>query len=221
MLAFIIRKTSMKYFIKPILLAICFGFISCTDCDCAGPPSPIKNPYNVSITPKANFKINTDTIWISGIVSSKVFDQGIKDSIFSERGMNDIIYLYKFVTPTKNYNCVDAINKFELIDDLNGISFWETCENGTMFKGSKLSSDSLFYKYRLGLIPKDLGSYIISVPYSRIKNIDKNISIAESHAGSFPIGNDFYEMGFSSCGNLSWGKLDESYDGEYYFNVTN
>jgi hypothetical protein len=207
----------MKCFIKYILLPVCFIFLSCggTECDCVV-PKKIENFYNVSLTPKANFKINSDTIWINGIVSSKVFDESIRDSIFSGKPIKDVISVYKFVSPTKDYNSTDAIDRFQLIDDINGIDFFESCKNGTIIKSSILSSNGLFFKYRLGLIPKCLGSYTISFQNSKIQNFNRNINIVEN----YPIGDFPNQIGFISCGKLSWRKLNES-EREYYFNVTN
>ena len=216
-LAFIIKKKKMKFFINSILFVVFLIFFSCGEpqCDCVT-PKKIENFYKVSLTPKTNFKIYTDTIWIDGIVSSKVFDESIKDSIFSEIPIRDVISIYIFVSPTKDYNCVDAIDKFELIDDNNGILFFESCKSGTIIKNSKLSSNNSFFKYRFGLIPKHLGSYAISFQSSKIKNINRNTSIVEN----YPIVDFPNQIGFNSCGNLSWRKLNES-EREYYFNVTN
>jgi hypothetical protein len=207
----------MKFFINLILFVVSLIFFSCgeTQCDCVA-PKKIENFYKVSLTSKTNFKIYSDTIWIDGIVSSKVFDESIKDSIFSEIPIRDVISIYKFVSPTRDYNCVDAIDKFELIDDFNGIVFFESCENGTIIKNSNLSSNSLFFKYRLGLIPKYLGSYIVKFQNSKIQNINRNTNISEN----YPISSLPKEIGFNSCGKLSWRKLNES-EGEYFFNVTN
>jgi hypothetical protein len=207
----------MKLFTKSILFVVSLIFFSCgeTECDCALPQKR-ENFYKVTLTPKTNFKIYSDTIWIDGIVSSKVFDESIKDSIFSEIKIKDVISIYKFVSPTQDYNCVDAIDKFELIDDFNGIAFFESCKNGTIIKNSNLSSNSLFFKYRLGLIPQYLGSYTVSFQNSKIQNINRNTNILEN----YPIGDLPTQIGFKSCGKLSWRKLNES-ESEYYFNVTN
>jgi hypothetical protein len=211
------KKMKMKFFIKSIIFVVLLIFFSCeeTQCDCVA-PKKIENFYKVFLTPKTNFKIYSDTIWIDGIVSSNVFDESIKDSIFSKMPIRDVISIYKFVSPTKNYNCVDAIDKFELIDDNNGIVYFESCKSGTIIKNSKLSSNNSFFKYRLGLISKHLGNYVISFQSSKIENIYRNTSIIEN----YPISNYPNQIGFNSCGNLSWRKLNES-EREYYINVTN
>ena len=204
----------MFKFILPIFFLL---LLSCgeTECDCVL-PQKISNFYKVSITQKSKFKIGKDTIWINGFVSTKVYDEAIKDSIFSEEYIKDVFSIYKLVSPTDNYNCVDGLDKFKLVDKSNGIEFFESCKNSTVSKNTILSPDGFFFEYRLGFVPKFSGDFMISFQKSIILNTNKNTNIIEKYS----IKEMTDKIGFNSCGQLSWRELKDS-EKEYYFNVTN
>ena len=69
-----------------------------------------------------------------------------------------------------------------MIYDIGTYSFLPSCENAQITAESILDADGLFYRYRLGLKPKSVGDYIISGLEGKIKNVERNLSIAENYS---------------------------------------
>jgi hypothetical protein len=173
------------------------------------------NDFNVNITPQSTFSIN-DTIWIDGIISSKVFDLSINDSVFYDyQKLRDDFIVMKFVEPTQSYNCIDAIDKFELITEFGEISFLPICENSQIIVDSEITIDNLSSKYRIGLKPLIAGDYVISwITNTIIKNTERN----EYIVANYPLEYHPNQIGYSECGNVSWRDFTKS-KSDYYFTV--
>lgn len=171
------------------------------------------NPYKTNVTPNLNFSVN-DTIWIYGRTSSKVFDLSVNDSIFNDVPQDDVFSIYKFIRPTNGYNCMDAADGFELISDKGEVWFLPPCPNAHVAIFPELEVNNDFYSYRVGLRPVDPGDYVISWRDAEIQNPNRNESIIEG----YPIRDFPDEIGFNSCGSVSWRSLNDS-DKEYYFKV--
>ncbi len=171
------------------------------------------NPYKTNVTPNLNFSPN-DTIWIYGRTSSKVFDPSVNDSVFSDSPQDDLFSIYRFIPPTKGSNCIDAVDRFELISDKGEVSFLPSCPNAHVAIFPELESNNVSYIYRIGLRPTDLGDYVISWRDAEIQNPNRNEFIIED----YPLKYYPNEIGFNSCESVGWRSLDES-DKEYYFKV--
>lgn len=185
-----------------------------TTCEDELEESPLVfNVYSAKVTPRSSFSVN-DTIWISGKISSNVFDKSVNDSIFNDDPQTDDFSIYKFIEPTKVSNCKGAIDSFELIMNRGQLPFISSCENSKLHAFPELENNNVFYSYRIGLKPKNIGDYVISWRNGILQNSKKNESIIES----YPIENHPNQIGFNSCGNVSWRYLNES-DKEYYFTI--
>lgn len=171
------------------------------------------NDYSVKVTPKSTFSL-TETIWIEGQVSSKAYNLSTNDSVFNENNNGNTISIFKFNTPTENFNSKDAIDNFEIIYHTGTASFLPSCENAQMTINAELDNDQLFYTYRIGLKPRFTGDFIISFFDSNLRNQDKNISIAYN----YPIERHPNQIGFDKCGLGSWLDIDDSKN-EYLFTV--
>lgn len=171
------------------------------------------NKYSVKVTPKRVFSM-LETIWIEGRVSSKAFQYSTNDSIFNEKNNANTLSVFKFITPTENFNSKDAINKFDIIYERGTATFLPSCENAQMSVDAQLDSNELFYTYKIGLKPKEKGDYILSFLDSNLRNQEKNIAIAEN----YPITRHPNQLGFNKCGLGSWLELDQSKN-EYFFTV--
>ena len=191
--------------IVPLLMAF--------QCDDEIESTLVFNNYKVHITPQSSFSTN-DTIWIHGITSSKAYDLAINDSIFSERSAGDVFSIMKFIQPTQTSNCIDAIDNFELISQINEITFLPVCENAQMTVHPEITSDSLSYRYKIGLKPLMQGEFVISWQNSKIENEFRHEYIIDN----YPIDNFPNQIGFNKCGNVSWRYLSES-EREFYFSV--
>jgi hypothetical protein len=201
-----IGKLIRLLMVLPLLLAI-----QCFEDDF---PAFEFNEYTVQVSPSAAFSTK-DTIWIEGRVSSQVYDLEARDSIFTESPLADVFSVYKFIEPTTLVNCQDALDKFALLSEVGEYSFLRACENATVQANPVLADSELFYTYRIGLLPKVAGDYVISLQSGILQNTNRNEFIIED----YPIPNKPNEIGFNSCSRVSWRYLDES-EREYFFTVT-
>jgi hypothetical protein len=120
----------------------------------------------------------------------------------------------KFIEPTQTSNCRDALDKFELINEVGGITFLPICENAQMTATPELTIDCSSYKYRIGLRALVPGDFVISWQDSKIDNENRNENIIDN----YPLEFHQNQIGFNKCGNVSWRDLNES-EREYYFSV--
>ena len=171
------------------------------------------NDYKVDITPASSFSLN-DTIWIKGKVSSQVYDFSINDSIFNDNPQVDVFSIFEFIEPTQVSNCIDAVDKFELIFDIGEYSFLSSCENAHMQAFPALENNGSFYTYRIGLRPLLSGDFVVSWQNGLIQNENRN----EFIIGRYPIEDHPNQIGFNSCDNVSWRFLNEP-EKEYYFSI--
>lgn len=173
----------------------------------------VYNNYSVRVTPQPTFNVN-DTIWLNGRVSSLIFNLTTNDSIFTDNPNTDIVSVYKFINPTSLTNCTAALDKFELIQLVGEVSFLQRCSNAQFFVSPELGVDSDQYKYKIGLRPLEAGDYFISWQNATIQNINRNQVLANS----YPIPDQPNQLGFDTCGQVSWRYLNES-KYEYFFTV--
>lgn len=197
--------------VKLVIIALLLMAFQCEDD--LEESTVVFSTFKSNVTPQSSFSVN-DTIWISGKVSSMVFDLSVSDSIFSESPQSDVFSVYKFIEPTDVSNCKDAIDQFELVFDIGQYSFLSSCENAQIQALPTLESENSFYTYRIGLKPINPGDYVISWQNATLQNTNRNEFIIEN----YPIENHPNQIGFNSCGNVSWRFLNES-DKEYYFSI--
>jgi hypothetical protein len=200
-------------FKKIIKLLILAPILMAFQCDDEIESSIELNDYKVNITAASSFSLD-DTIWIEGKISSQVYDAALKDSIFNNSPQIDVFSVYQFIKPTKNSNCIDAIDKFEVIFDIGEYSFLPNCENSQITALPELDKNSSFYTYRIGFKPLVSGDFVVSWNNGVIQNKNRNEFIIDDYM----IDNHPNQIGFNSCNNVSWRYLNES-DKEYYFNI--
>lgn len=147
-----------------------------------------------------------DTLWIEGNSKSNS-----KDSITA---LEDQISIFKLTDPVHSANAKDALDNFQLIENIGVTSPLGFCENSDLIVQSKSSENGSTYK--LGLKALNPGDYVLVVgTNSGIANPNKNIEIVSEY--SMPNLPD--QIGFDRCGHVSWGKYKDS-DKAYYFKVT-
>lgn len=199
---------------KKIILLFCvIPFLVATQCEEDTEQTIFKNNFKVKITNESYLNIN-DTIWIEGRVSSKIYNSQIGDSTFADYPEGLQISIYKFTNPTQNYNAKDAIDKFDLVYPNQLIDFLGVCNNSTMTIIPTINSTGNLYKFKLGLIAKSSGDFIIKFPYRQgIENSERNLNIINN----YPSPNNNFLIGFNSCGSSSWVK--ETDIGDYCFKI--
>jgi len=173
-----------------------------------------QNNFKVLITAQSHYTVN-DTVWIEGVISSKVFDATINDSIPLDSAPFTSFSVLQLTTPNRDSNAKDALDKFETVSDIGEISFGQLCANADVFLAAKLSSDQRFYRYRVGLKTLNSGDYVFVLgTETQLVNENRN----ESIIANYPITIHPNQLGLDRCGNLSWLFVDES-EHEYYFTV--
>lgn len=199
---------------KKINLIILLPLIMAFQCEEEFLESNLKyNIFKVKISAEYSFSLN-DTIWLNGKISNKVFDLKLNDSVIAEKPRSDVFSIYKFIKPTGITNCEDAINKFDLIFKTGQYSNLPKCNNAKLNVVPEIDNNNLFYTYRLGLIPKTKGDFVISWEDGVIENLERNVFIINNYL----ILNHPNQIGFNSCNNVSWRYFNES-EKEYYFRI--
>ncbi|GGW69811.1 hypothetical protein DFQ11_10611 [Winogradskyella epiphytica] len=173
----------------------------------------VHNVYKANVSQEYSYSLN-DTIWIEGRISNQVFNATENDSIFLEEPYPDDLSIYKFIEPTTVSNCKDAIDAFEVILDQGQLSFLPSCENGKLQAYPEFEENVDFYTYRIGLKPTTQGDFVISWRDGLLQNLERHEFIADN----YPIEDHPNQIGFNSCGEVSFRYLNES-DREFYFTV--
>ncbi|OYU79296.1 MAG: hypothetical protein CFE23_14710 [Flavobacterium sp. BFFFF1] len=185
---------------KIIMLMVIGSLLMAFQCDDEKEPTIVRNNIKAKITSPLNLNVN-DTIWLRGKVSSRVYDLQTKDSVFSDYPYALQMSIYRFASPTANYNAVDAINKFEIIYPAELVDFLDVCNNSTMTVYPTLTQDGSAYALRVGFKANAAGDYLFKFSSEVVlENADRNFDII----GEYVNPNNNYFIGFNSCGSYSW-----------------
>lgn len=198
---------------RKYLIFLLLPFLLAFQCEEDDEPSYSFNTYRVQISPESSFSL-TDTIWVEGLVSSKVLDLETNDSITGIDPQTDDFGVFKFINPTEIINCQDAIDQFEVILDIGDYFDIPICENADVLALPELDSDETSFRYRIGFKPLSTGDFVFSFRNAELRNTARNEAIIED----YPITNFPGQIGFQRCERVSWRILSES-EGEYYFSV--
>lgn len=199
-----------KRIIQFILLS---PFLMAFQCDEEEDSQLIFGFYKATISEQANF-LTSDTIWIEGRISAFAFDTAVNDSVFADQPEPDEFSIYELITPDEFSNARDAVDKFEIISERGEFSLSQPCNNALLKVWPELAEDNQFYRYRIGLKPNLSGDYVLSWRKGVIQNTNRHTSIIQN----YPIENHANQIGFNTCGSVSWRFLNES-EREYYFTV--
>jgi len=195
--------------ISPLLLAF-----TCDD-DYNG-PSLRFNEYKVRVSPQANFSTG-DTIWITGKISSRVFDESINDSIFyNDTRFEDHFSVMQLVNSTKRHNSIEALRKFKVISPINDVEFLNFCKSSDLYPFGTLSTDGNFYEYNVGLIPMRKGDYLIV--WNKRSELSNSI-INETILNNYVVEGKPGQINFTKCGRQSTIlNIDDAF-ALYFFSV--
>lgn len=188
-----IRKILLICSISPLLMAVlCEKFDDL--------PPLIYNQTKVTLSEGPIFSIS-DTLWISGEVSSMIYDEGEQDSIMnSNEAIKDIISILRLKSANGNSNTVEAINEFEMVTRVGSIDFLGACPESELIAQAPLTDNGQNYKYEIGLIPKNSGDFVLSwLEPVNLRNSVLNIQILEK----YPVNGDENYLGLTKCGITS------------------
>ncbi|TPV33501.1 hypothetical protein FJ651_10485 [Paucihalobacter ruber] len=199
-----------KCIIQLILLS---PFLMAFQCDEEEESQLFFSSYKATISAQSNFSTG-ETIWIEGRISAQAFDTAVNDSVFAEQPEPDEFSVYKLMTPNALSNAKDAVGEFEIITERGEFLMALPCENALLRIWPELDEDNQFYSYRIGLKTNEPGDYVLSWRKGFIQNTNRHTFIIDN----YPIENHPNQIGFNTCGSVSWRFLNDS-EREYYFTV--
>lgn len=204
-----IRKVLLVCAISPLLMAVLCEKVEEL-------PPLIYNKTNVTLSEGPNFSIN-DTLWISGMVSSMLFDEGIQDSIRNpNESIGDIVSVLRLKSANRTSNTTEAINEFELISRVGSIDFLGVCPESELIVNAPLTVDGRNYRYEIGLVPKNMGDFVLGwLDPVNLKNNELHLQIL----ANYPIDGDTDQLGLTKCGITSTRLDVKAARNEYFFSV--
>jgi len=202
------KKIYKMFLLAPLLMAF--------QCDDELESSLEFNEFKVNITSSENLRIN-DTIWITGKISSRVFDTSVGDSIFfNEFTFGDYVSVMKLKEADQNGNSIDAIDRFNIVNTIGNLEFVDICRNSDITPISQLSENSQFYEYKIGFVPLEIGDYVFSWNNKTIiSNVNRNLFILSD----YPINGNPKALELNKCGSFSSIPNIDNSDSEYFFSV--
>ncbi|WP_299679809.1 hypothetical protein [uncultured Dokdonia sp.] len=183
---------------------------------CEDEPSEviITNNFKATIS-DIDLSLN-DTLWITGRVSSQAFNETLGDSIPNDFNNGDLVSIYKLRPAMDQSNSVDAINNFEIIEEVGQTSRLGACPNGGLAIEGTLSEDSSEYRYKIGLKPVVEGDYVLSWNFdTSITNTDRNTEILSN----YPVDGNPNTLEFDNCGIVSTLPNIDASTKLYFFSV--
>ena len=173
------------------------------------------NNFKATVS-EATISLN-DTLWIRGRVSSQAFDEATGDSIPSDGFNNrEFISLYRLRPTDDEGNSIDAVNNFEIIQEVGPISDPGQCPNSGIVIEGVLTDDGSEYRYRVGLKPSIVADYVLVWNFdSTITNTNRNTEIL----ASYPVDGNTTTIEFNKCGIISILPDINASDRLYFFSV--
>lgn len=195
--------------VSPFLMAIL--------CEKEEPFPPIVfNKTKVTLSEGSNFS-TSDTLWISGKVSSMVYNEGTGDSLMnSDDRIRDIISIMRLKTADEVSNTSEAINEFELVTRIGNIDFLGACPESELIALGLLTESGQQFAYEIGLVPQNMGDFVLSwLEPAILTNSNLNTQIL----GKYPVKGDRNYLGLSKCG-ITYSILDvKASRNEFFFTV--
>lgn len=199
-------KTGLK------LLALSF-FLMAFQCDDDMENPLVFNTFKTSVTHQANFSLN-DTIWVTGKISSKVYNIETKDSIFfGDFPFSDEFSVMKLINNDPGANSTGALEDFIILNSV-GNSHTFLCDKSNLEAQNALGSDVGFYTYKIGFVPLRAADYLFSFKDATLMNVDRNQYIIQDYL----LDSNPNVIGFEECGSYSYRVLNDT-NREFYFSV--
>lgn len=143
----------------------------------------------------------TDTVWISGEVTSMAFNEDLQDSVAnSNENLSDVISVLRLRPQNRISNTIDATADFELVTRRGSIDFLGACPQADIIANGPKTANSTSYRYEIGLVPKNTGDFVLNwlLP-ANLRNSNLNIAILEK----YPMDGGTNELGLTRCGITS------------------
>ena len=205
-----LRKALLIFVLSPLLMAVL--------CEPEPDPEVIlrDNQTKVLLSDGPAFTVN-DTLWISGNVTSMAFDEISGDSIMNpNEWMRDIISVMRLRPAVNSSNTIQAVEEFDLVSQIGSIDFLGVCPESELVAIGPLSETGEQYAYRIGLIPKNTGDFVLSwLEPVHLRNASLNTQIL----AGYPVGGNGNALGLTKCGVTSTRLDVAEARREYFFTV--
>lgn len=200
---------------KSLFILFAFSlFLMSFQCDDEPSDVIINNNFKATIS-AANISLN-DTLWISARVSSLAFNETLGDSIPADFNNGDLFSVYRLRPANNQSNSVDAVDNFEIIEQVGQTSPLGVCPNQSLSIEGELSDNSAEYRYMIGLKPTIEGDYVLFWNTdSNITNMDRNTELLSN----YPVSGNPNTIEFDNCGIISVLPNIDTSDRLYFFSV--
>ena len=158
------------------------------------------NPTRVTLSQGPVFS-RTDTLWITGQVSSRAYDRISRDSILPEDSwMQDVFGVLRLQPATNTFNSMGVVSDFKLVVREGTVEPIGRCPECEMAVIGILSEDGSKYRYAVGLVPKTIGDFVLSsLSLSTLVNEELNVDIL----ANYPLDGSTNTLGMNLCGTTS------------------
>lgn len=192
---FKIRKLLLVCSCSPLLMSVL-----CEKVDTYDNAPLLVAKTKVTLSDNAIFT-KRDTLWITGTVSSMLYDTGTQDSVKNDNeAVNDIISVLQLKSEDKTSNTTEAISSFKLVTSVGGIDFLGACPDSELIAIAPLSQDGQSYRYKIGLVAEATGDFLLDWLYPVNLTVnDLNTKILEN----YPIDGNTNTLGLTKCGITS------------------
>ena len=177
----------------------------------------VYNEVRVSLSEGPDFS-TSDTLWISGRVSSLVFDERAQDSIRNpNESINDIFSVLQLQDASTRSNTTEAIAEFDIVTRTGSFDFLGACPESELIAVAPLTENGDRFEYEIGLVPQSAGDFVLSwLETVELSNPDLNLEILEN----YPLEGNTNTLGLTKCGIISTRPDVGGTRSDYFFSVT-
>ena len=157
---FKIRKLLLVCSCSPLLMSVL-----CKKVDTYENTPLLKAKTKVTLSDNAIFT-KRDTLWITGTVSSMLYDTGTQDSVKNDNeAVNDSISVLQLKSEDKTSNTTEAISSFKLVTSVGRIDLLGACLDSELIAIAHLTQDGQSYRYKIGLVAEATGDFLLDWLY--------------------------------------------------------
>ena len=202
---------------KAVLVSLMASMLMAFQCEEEFLGGPfVYNQTKVSLSEGPAFSVG-DTLWISGEVSSMIFDEGLQDSVMNpDESVSDVISVLRMRSQTGPSNTLEAISEFGLVRRIGGIDFLGACPESELIAIAPLTENGQGFAYEIGLVARNSGDFVLSwVNPADLQNSDLNVQLLSR----YPIDGDDNALGLTRCGITSTRLNVSGTRREFFFSV--
>ena len=207
-----------------ILIVITLCAFQCDEDIIVEPLTSEVSIMTINVNPNTKEIKLGDTLWLSGKVTSKVFEYETQDSVLCDK-QNIFVFFYRLKIPIneQDYNTTPAASEFQYYQHTGTIekedyswshtpethSYWDNLHR---IITPELSDSNNFYLMKIGIIPTSIGYFALNC-YNTFNVSNFNIELYSQFDNNTTY--SFFAKGRYGC---SWAPIDNRL---YFFKVIN